>query len=135
MKKLLSTKYSAGSFNFATLILRLTLGIVMVYYGYKLMSHFGENKAHGTSILGMSREVSLLLMIFVKLACGLLLVLGLFSRIAALLIFLYMGYALYSQYHLDVFGSGTFAMVFFGGSLVLLLLGPGKYSIDSAMGR
>lgn len=135
MKKLLSTKYSAGGFNVATLLLRLTLGIVMVYYGYKLMSHYGENKTHGTAILGMGRELSLLLMIFVKLICGLLLVLGLFSRISAALIFLYMSYALYSQYHLDIFGSGTFAMVFVGGSLAMLLLGPGKYSIDSAMGK
>lgn len=135
MKKLFSTKYTAGGFNMAVLLLRLTFGIVMVYYGYKLMTHFSENKTHGTSILGLSNEISLLLKIFIKLVCGLLIVLGLFSRLASLLVLLYMGYALYAQYHLDVFGSGTFAMVFFGGMFALLLLGPGKYSVDNAMGR
>jgi len=135
MKKILSTKYSAGAFNMATLLLRLTMGIVAVYYGYKLMADYSNSKNTTQQVFGLSQEISLLLKIFIKLLCGLLVVFGLFSRIAAGMIVIYLGYVLYAQYHLQFFGSGNFALIFFGGFMAILLLGPGKYSVDSAMGR
>jgi hypothetical protein len=34
MKKLLSTRYSAGAFNTAMLVLRIGVGVLMMHYGY-----------------------------------------------------------------------------------------------------
>ena len=45
MRKLLSTKYSAGAFNAAILILRLSLGILMMKHGYDKLIHFGDMQA------------------------------------------------------------------------------------------
>ncbi len=42
MRKLLSTKYSAGAFNAAMLILRLGVGILMINHGYDKLVNFGK---------------------------------------------------------------------------------------------
>ena len=39
MSKLLSTKYSAGAFNFGMFVLRVTLGLLLVSHGYAKTSY------------------------------------------------------------------------------------------------
>ena len=44
MRKLLSTKYSAGAFNTAMLLTRLAFGGIMMYHGYEKLIGFSTIK-------------------------------------------------------------------------------------------
>jgi preprotein translocase subunit SecG len=69
MKKLLSTKYSAGAFNAAMLLLRLGAGILMMNHGYDKLIHFGSKQSSFMNFLGMGSTVSLSMVIFAEFFC------------------------------------------------------------------
>ena len=66
MRKLLSTKYSAGAFNAAMLLLRLSLGILMMHTGYNKLVHFGEMQHKFMNFMGIGSTASLALVVFAE---------------------------------------------------------------------
>ncbi|MBK7434575.1 MAG: DoxX family protein [Chitinophagaceae bacterium] len=84
MKKIFSAKYSAGAFNAAMLLLRLGVGIMMMEHGYQKLVHFGEYQQKFMNFLGLGSTFSLALVVFAEFFCSLFLILGLFTRLAAI---------------------------------------------------
>jgi putative oxidoreductase len=70
MKKLLSTKYSAGAFNMAMLLLRLGLGILMLHAGYYKLTHYAALQSNFMNFLGLGKSVSLALVVFAEFFCS-----------------------------------------------------------------
>ena len=130
MKKFFSTKYSDTAFNFSMLVLRLGLGITMIPHGYDKLVHFASYKSKFINFIGLGSTVSLTLVIFAEFFCSTLLVLGLFTRFAGLCLVIAMSVALFKAHHGDIFGDGEHAGIFLAGFIVLLLVGPGKASMD-----
>lgn len=136
MRKLLSTKYSAGAFNVAMLILRLGLGILMMHVGYQKLIHFADMQPKFMNFLGMGSTISLALVVFAEFFCSLFLILGLFTRFAAIPLIITMCVALFKVNNGDVFSEyGQVAALFLTGYLVLLFVGPGRVSVDSMIGK
>jgi len=135
MKKLLSTKYSAGAFNTALLLLRVGSGILIMHHGYDKMIHFDAFKNVFTNFLGIGQPMSLALTIFAEFFCGLFVVLGLFTRLAAIPLIINMSVAVFKAHNLDVFGKGEPATLFLTCFVVLLLVGPGRISVDGMSGK
>ncbi len=135
MKKLFSTNYSDNAFNIALLILRAGVGLLMIPRGYQKLIHFSERKDSFMNFLGMGSTVSLSLVVFAELVCAGLLVLGLLSRFAALALVILTTVIVFKVDKGDIFGKGELAMLFLLGSFTVLLVGPGKYSVDGAMGK
>ncbi|MBI3884004.1 MAG: DoxX family protein, partial [Sphingobacteriales bacterium] len=54
-----------------------------------------------------------------------------FTRYAVIPLIITMGVALFKAHHGDVFGDGEMAMLYLAGYVLLLLVGPGKVSVDS----
>lgn len=135
MKKLLSTKYSAGAFNTAILLLRLSFGFLMMNHGYDKLIHFGTNHNNFINFLGMGSPISLALVIFAEFFCSLFLILGLFTRLTTIPLILVMCVALFKSHHGNVFGKGEMDALYLAGFIVLLFLGPGKVSVDSLVGK
>ena len=135
MKKLLSTKYSAGAFTTAVLLLRLCLGLLMMNHGYDKLIHFGNKHNSFMNFLGIGSTASLALVIFAEFFCSLFLILGLFTRLATIPLIIVMGVALFMAHNGEVFGKGEVAALYLMGYLVLLLLGPGKISVDGLVGK
>lgn len=135
MKKLISTKYSPAAFNAATFILRLGLGILMIHGGYNKLVHFAEIQKTFMSFLGMGATISLSLVVFAEFFCSMFLILGLFTRLATIPLIITMAVALFKAHNGDIFGDGTMAALFLCSYIVLLLLGPGKISVDSMTGK
>jgi putative oxidoreductase len=79
MRKLFSSKYSAGAFNAAMLFLRLAFGILMMNHGYQKLLHFADKQHSFMNFLGMGSTLSLLLVIFAEFFCALFIILGLFT--------------------------------------------------------
>ncbi|MBL7703001.1 MAG: DoxX family protein [Ferruginibacter sp.] len=135
MKKLLSTKYSAGAFNAAMLVLRLGLGILMMHAGYNKLVNFGEMQHKFINFMGMGTTASLALVVFAEFFCSLFLILGLFTRLAAIPLIITMCVALFKAHNGEVFGDGQTATLYLTGYIVLLLVGPGRVSVDSMISK
>ena len=135
MKKLLSTKYSAGAFNTAVFILRITVGALMLNHGYNKLVHFADMQPKFMNFLGLGSTVSLSMLIFAEFFCSVFLILGLFTRLACIPLIIAMGVALWKAHHFEVFGEGEEVTLYLGAYVTLLLVGPGKASLDNMMGK
>ena len=135
MKKLFSTRYSAGAFSAAMLLLRIIAGGLMMNHGYDKLVHFSTYKPKFINFLGLGQGTSLCLAIFAEFFCALFIVLGLFTRLAAIPLIIGMCVALFKAHNGDFFGDGEMATLYLGAFLTLLLVGPGRASIDSMIGK
>lgn len=135
MKKLLSTKYSAGAFNAATLLLRLGLGILMMAHGYNKLIHFGDMQHKFMNFMGIGSTMSLALLVFAEFFCSLFLILGLFTRLACIPLIIATCVMVFKAHNGDVFGDGETAALYLTGYIVLLIVGPGKVSVDGMIGK
>lgn len=135
MRKLLSAKYSAGAVSAAMLVLRLGVGILMMNHGYDKLKHFSEYQAEFMNFMGMGRTLSLALVVFAEFFCSLFLILGLFTRLAAIPLIIVTCVIIFKVNHGNVFGEGEMAALYLAGYLVLLFVGPGRVSVDSMIGK
>lgn len=135
MKKLLSTKYSAGTFNVAMLLLRFGVGVLMINHGYDKLIHFSAMKADFMNFLGLGNSISLTLVVFAEFFCSLFIIIGLFTRLSTVPLIITMAVALFMVFKGDVFGKGELPALYLAVYVVLLLLGPGKISVDGMTGK
>ncbi len=135
MKKLLSTRYSDGAFNFAMLVLRLGTGVLMAHNGYYKLTHFGTLRHNFMRFLGLSDSITLALVIFAEFFCAIFIALGLFTRLSTIPLIITMCVALFKAHHGQVFGDGGPAALYLTAFIVLLLVGPGKVSVDGMIGK
>ena len=135
MKKLFSTKYSAGAFSAAMLVLRLSLGILMMHHGYQKLMHFSDMQNKFMNFMGIGVTASLALVVFAEFFCSMFLILGLFTRLAAIPLIIATLVMVFKAHNGDVFGDGEIAAIYLTGYVVLLLVGPGRVSVDSMIGK
>ncbi len=135
MKKLFSTKYSAGAFNAAMLFLRLGAGALMIMHGYDKLVHFSAYRAQFINFMGIGTTLSLALVIFAEFFCSLFIMLGLFTRLATIPIIITMLVALFKIHNHHFFGDGQTDSLFLLCFFVILFVGPGKVSVDSMIGK
>lgn len=134
--KIITIKYSNVAFSFATLVLRLGLGIVMlVAHGIDKLRHFSKYAAMFADPFHIGSRVSLSLDIFAEFFCSCLIILGLFTRLACIPLIIAMSVALFYVHHGDIFATGERATLFLTGYITLLFLGPGKVSVDRMIGK
>lgn len=133
--KLLSTKYTNGAFNLGMLILRLGIAGLMIPHGYDKLVNFAAYRKDFINFLGTGNTVSLALTVFAEFFCAGLVLIGLFTRFAAIPPLIAMCVALFKAHKGLVFGEGEHAALYVVGFLVILILGPGKISADGAMGK
>lgn len=135
MRKLLSTKYSAGAFNAAMLLLRLGVGILMMKHGYDKLIGFTDLEPKFMNFMGMGSTMSLALLIFAEFFCSLFLILGLFTRLAAIPLIIATCVMVFKAHNGEVFGDAETAAIYLTGYFVLLFVGPGRVSVDSMIGK
>ncbi len=135
MKRILSIKYSAGAFNFAMLILRIGLGVLMLHHGYGKLIHFNEMKGSFMNFIGLGSTISLVLDIFAEFFCSIFLILGLFTRLAVVPIMIAMSVALFKAHHGLLFGAGERAAIYLACCITILFCGPGRVSVDGMIGK
>jgi putative oxidoreductase len=130
MKKLLSISYSPLAFNFSMLVLRISMGVLMMSNGYEKLIDFSKEQAGFYNFLNIGSTPSLLLCIFAEFFCALFITIGLFTRITVIPLLITMGVAVVDVHSMDFFGDGEIGTLYFSGFFVLLLCGPGKISVD-----
>lgn len=135
MKKLMSTNYSAGAFNFAMLVLRLGLGALMMNHGYQKLVGFSDMLKQFHSMIGLGARVELSLVVFAEFFCSIFLILGLFTRLTVIPLIVTMCVALFMAHKGEIFKDGEVAALYLCGYFVILILGPGKISVDGMTGK
>jgi putative oxidoreductase len=136
MKKILSTAYTDSLFNIGNFVLRASLGILMCFHhGVPKIAHFSQWQDSFFNFMQLGSKLSLILSIIAEAFASAFLVLGLFTRIAAFLLVIDMGVAIF-LFHSGQPGSKfEDAILFFSGFLFILLVGPGKISVDAFAGK
>jgi len=135
MSKFFSTKYSNGAFNLGMVILRIATGLLLASHGYAKLVKFNSLKYKFMNFMHLGSTASLSLIIFAELVCGILLILGLFTRLACIPIIIGMGVVVFIASHGQIFDSGERGLVYLAATLTILLCGPGRISVDGMMGK
>lgn len=127
--------------NMARLFMRLFVGIMLMQFGIRHLVHYNELSQTFPTMLGLTPEAALIIMICIELICSLLIMVGFMMRLATIPPVLAMiaaeAYILTNLlphtttvWGLDSIQPGYLPIMFIGIYLFLLLAGPGKISID-----
>ena len=133
--KITSTKYSTQAFNIAMLLLRVTTGALLMSHGYTKLVKFADMQHSFMNFMGLGSTISLSLIVFAEFFCSIFLILGLFTRLAVIPIVIGMLVVVFSAHDGQILGKGETGTLFLAASLVILLCGPGRASIDGMIGK
>jgi putative oxidoreductase len=135
MKRLLSTACSETSFNIAVLVIRVTFGLLLlINHGIDKLRHFAEKQNSFPDPLHLGHMPSLMLALFAEVFCAVFIILGLFTRIMAIPVVITFAVVVFLV-HKGYSGNGEMGVLYLAAFFGVLLMGPGKYSIDGAMGK
>ena len=130
MKKILQLSCVPQSTDFGLLVLRLWLGLTLFFHHGldKLINH-----AHWSQVLPdplhVGAHLNLILIVLSEVVCSALVVLGIATRLAALIIVIELAVALFCVHHLALSGpfSGELAFVNLAGFVTIVLAGGGRF--------
>lgn len=135
-KILLSTKSVKNASEWTALMLRFGVGFIMLPHGIMKIKNFDAISENFVSFLGVSPSISLALAIFAEVVCSILLIMGLFTRLATIPLII-TTFMIMRVKNFDIFWNTdneivlAFAVTYFA----ILLLGPGKHSFDNLLSK
>lgn len=118
--------------NLSTLILffRLFLGLIMLPYGLGKIENFDTYTVEFfNDPIGIGMVPSLILTIFAQVICSVLIILGLQTRFASIVLAFNMLIAVKFHFY-DPFFDKALPLIFGALYLMLIVMGSGKYSVD-----
>jgi|SRR5690606_26748734 len=116
--------------NLSALFLRVGFGLLMIpHHGYVKLIEFNDRKSNFIDFFGLGSTISLSLAIFAEFFCSIFLILGLFTRLATLPL-LATTLVIFSTHNWELFGKHELGTAFFIAYWGILILGPGKFSLD-----
>ena len=135
--KFLHLNFLPRSSDTALLWLRVWHGASMLaLHGWGKLMNYSTLSGTFSDPFGIGRTPSLLLAIFGEVVCPALLLLGLYTRVAALGSALTMGTAFWFAHggKLKGTGNGELAFIFLGVFVALFVAGAGRFSLDAKLG-
>ena len=126
--------------NLGRLFLRLFVGIMMLQFAVRQIATYNMICHDFPAVFGLTPEVSLILMICVESICSIFIMFGFLTRIMTLPPFIAMTMAEYhllhdalmesASYMLTWQSQGYLPVMFLGIYFFIMLVGPGKISVD-----
>ena len=120
-------------FDFGMLFLRVAFGLTLcAVHGWAKVVHYSDMASHFPDPLHIGSQFTLMFAILSDLICSLLIVIGLGARWAALIVAINTGGAFVIAHKMSLFGphSGELALLFCVWAISILIMGPGRYSLD-----
>ncbi len=133
IKNIFAPAKNSASANIALLVLRLWVGLEMLLvHGYDKLQNFKDMSSHFPDPLGIGSTASLGLAVFAEFFASILIVLGLVTRLSALVLGIDMAVAFVCIHKGILTGehSGELAFLYLLAYVVLFLAGPGRISAD-----
>ena len=125
------------STSLAILLLRVALGTQMLIgHGWPKLMTFSEKAATFPDPLGVGHTTSMALAVFGEVVCSVLLILGAFTRLAALggAVTMSVAFFLVHGGNLSGANSGEMAFLYLVGFVALFLTGSGLFALDTKLG-
>ncbi|MEK7256903.1 MAG: DoxX family protein [Bacteroidota bacterium] len=116
--------------DLAALLLRLIYGGLFVQYGLRKILAFDQMLTMSQPIIGLDGKTALILVTIAEFGCGLLVAIGFLTRLSVIPIFFTMTVAFFVAHAADPFDVKALAFVFWLLSIVVFVLGSGRYSVD-----
>ncbi len=124
--------------NLGRLFIRLFVGLMLLQFGVRQIAHFDTMSGAFPGVLGMTGYCSLIVMICIEIVCSIFIMAGFLTRLMSFPPLLAMIVAAIWQMHnnaslpyeLSWEQPGYLPVMFAGIYFFLLLVGPGKISID-----
>lgn len=136
MRKLFSTRCSDTSFTVAAFILRVGAGsLMMVNHGWDKLIHFADKAHKFADPFGIGSQASLSLTVFAEFFCAAFIILGLFTRLAAVPLVIAMGVAVFYAHNGEFFGKGESAGLYLTCFVAIMFFGAGKASLDKLISK
>ncbi|SRR5690554_3766329 len=131
--KLNSTNYSPVALNGGLLGLRIVLGVLMILnHGLPKIEKYEVLQTEFHNFMGLGPQFSLILAILAEVLASLLIIFGLFTRLASIPLIITMIVAV-SVNNWAFMGKAEMGFLYLAGFLFLFLTGPGSYSLDEKM--
>ena len=133
MKKLLNlifpTNNESCATSFVLLAARVIFALLLAHHGLQKYMAFDEMSSAFPDLLGLGSQTSLTLAIFAELVCSVALILGILSRLVLIPIIFTMAIAFFIA-HGGSIEQGELAFAYLIVFTLLLIAGPGKFSVD-----
>ncbi|WP_421874734.1 DoxX family protein [Marinoscillum sp.] len=130
---LLTPAIKSSSVNWASLILRVGMGVLMIPHGYGKLERFEGLSTRFMDFMGLGSSTSLILAIFAELVCSILLVLGFCTRAIIIPLIITMITAAFVAHADDPLSDKEHSLMYLTAYLAIFILGTGKYSIDALL--
>ncbi len=138
MRKMMTILTGGGGIwhDLSALVLRVIFGSFMAFgHGLGKLQGYSERAESFSDPLGVGSPLSLALAIGAEFFCSLLLVLGLGTRFVVLPLIFTMIVAGFIIHGADPFGKKELAFVYLTAFTVILMLGPGRFSLDHLIAK
>lgn len=136
MKKLFTKNHHPLNMDAGILLVRVAVSVLMLTHGLpKLMKFFGDEPIAFANILGLGAGVSLTLAVLAEVISSVLLILGLFTRPALILLIITMSVAALHVHAEDPLAVKEKAILFLLTYVILFFTGSGKYSLDRMLSK
>ncbi len=123
--------------DIAKVLLRLTLGILTLFHGFEKVIH-GIPTVRGVVTSAGLPEFVAYGVYFGEIVMPILIILGLYARVASLVLAFNMAMAIFLVYSKSIFSLGEYGapaielpLLYLVLSVVIFLLGSGKYAVNS----
>lgn len=121
--------------SFAPLILRVVIGVLFLYHGIDKFNGGISNvegffDSQGVPLPGLTAPLTAIL----EIVLGIALIVGAYTRLAAAgLAAIMVGALIFVKLEADVLGGSELDFSYLAGLVAIMLLGPGRLSVDEAM--
>ncbi|MCW3082175.1 DoxX family protein [Segetibacter sp.] len=131
MRRTFSTAVNNNGVNIWLLIARLVVGALMLTHGIPKLQNLVSGNVQFADPFGIGATASLALTVFAEAFCSILLILGLATRLASVPLIINMLVAIFYAHATQPLAKKELAIVYLIFFVGFLILGGGKYSVDS----
>lgn len=135
MKQLSNITYNKTLLDCVLFFVRIFVGVAMLTHGFPKLMMLFSGKIEFMSFIGLSPKTSLVLAVLAEVLCSLFIIMGLFTRFTVLPLITTMLIAIFVMHGEDPFAKKELALLYLFHYLLILVAGPGSFSIDRMISK
>jgi len=117
------------------LVFRIAIAAFMMNHGYSKLTRLMDGDFGFANPIGVGETASLILVVFSEFFCSIFIGIGALTRLASIPLIITMAVAAFITHGGDPFAKKEMALLYLMIYITILILGPGKYSVDWARTR